>query len=225
MMYDNRFQRRQMRQMRRMNRRYYRNSMGGLAGGFFFIGLAIAIALSSTIGGNWFLPVFFAGLAFCALIGSATSMNPRGLYGGVQGFVWLMGLAFCFLFGFWPWILVVIGLSCILGALYVPLVTGVLGAGIFAAMQNQQQPYQANQPYQPYQNPNQPYPAGQEPYQPGQPYQPYQQGYQPSQQPGSYVEGEQQYSYPPNQQPAPQPKQEYDQEQTQYPPQELPPQQ
>src|SRR5579871_2996911 len=70
MMYDNRFQRRQMRQMRRMNRRYYRNSMGGLAGGFFFIGLAIAIALSSTIGGNWFLPVFFAGLAFCALIGS-----------------------------------------------------------------------------------------------------------------------------------------------------------
>lgn len=219
MMYDNRFQRRQMRQMRRMNRRYYRNSMGGLAGGFFFIGLAIAIALSSTIGGNWFLPVFFAGLAFCALIGSATSMNPRGLYGGVQGFVWLMGLAFCFLFGFWPWILVVIGLSSILGALYVPLVTGVLGAGIFAAMQNQ---HQQSQPYQPYQNPNQPYPSGQEPYQQ------YEQGYsptQPDQQPGSYVEGGQHYPYPPNQPPAPQPKQEYDQEQTQYPPQELPPQQ
>lgn len=204
MMYDNRFQRRQMRQMRRMNRRYYRNSMGGLAGGFFFIGLAIAIALSSTIGGNWFLPVFFAGLAFCALIGSATSMNPRGLYGGVQGFVWLMGLAFCFLFGFWPWILVVIGLSCILGALYVPLVTGVLGAGIFAAMQNQ---HQQSQPYQPYQNPNQPYPSGEEPYQQ------YEQGYQPNQ------------PDQPDQQPAPQPKQEYDQEQTQYPPQEMPPQQ
>lgn len=178
MMYDNRYQRRQM---RRTNRRYYRNSMGGLATGFFFIGLALAFALSSAIGGNWFLPVFFAGLAFCALIGSASSMNPRGLYGGIQGFAWLMGLAFCFLFGFWPWILVVIGISSILGALYVPLVTSVLGAGIFASMQPQQ--------------------------------------------PGSYDEGGQQYPYPPSRQQAPQPKQEYDQPQTQYPPQELPPQQ
>jgi hypothetical protein len=226
MMYDNRYQRRQMRQVRRMNRRYYRSTLGGLSGGFFFIGLALAIALSSAIGGNWFLPVFFVGLAFCALIGSATSMNPRGLYGGFQGFVWLMGLAFCFLFGFWPWILVVIGISSILGALYVPLVTGVLGAGIFAAMRNQQQPYQPYQnpdqpyqPYPPYQDPNQPYPVGQEPYQP------YQQGYQPDQsdRPGSYSEGGQQHPYPPGQQP--QPKQEYDQPQTQYPPQELPPQQ
>ena len=139
----------------------------------------------------------------------------------MNGYGYLV-LAFCFLFGFWPWILVVIGLSCILGALYVPLVTGVLGAGIFAAMQNQQ-PYQQSQPYQPYQNPNQPYPSGEEPYQQ------YEQGYQPNQpnqpdkQPGGYVEGVQQYPYSPNQQSAPQPKQEYDQPQTQYPPKELPP--
>ncbi len=217
MMYDDRYQRRQMRRMRRMNRRYYRSSLGGLAGGFFFIGLALAIALSSTVGGNLFLPIFFAGLAFCALIGSASSMNANGLYGGIQGFVWMMGLAFCFLFGFWPWILVLIGISSILGALYVPLMGGLLGLGIFAATQANQQP---QQPYQPYQQPDQPYPPGQEPYQS------YQQGYQPGQPvPGNYAEGGQQYPYPPNQQQAPQPKQEYDQPQVQYPQQELPPQQ
>ena len=172
MMYDDRYQRRQMRQMRRANRRYYRGAFGGISGGIFLIGLALAFALSSSLGGYLFLPIFFAGLAFCALFGSIGSFNPRGLYGGLQGFAWLMGLAFCFLFGFWPWILVVIGVSCILGALYVPLTAGLMGAGIFAAMQNnqQQQPYQQYPQYQP---PGQPYPQGQEPYQS------YQQGYQP----------------------------------------------
>ena len=230
MMYDDRYQRRQMRRMRRGNRRYYRNTLGGLSGGIFFIALAIAFALSGSIGWHLFLPILFAGLAFCALLGSASSFNPRGLYGGIQGFIWLMGLAFCFLFGFWPWILVVIGVSSILGALYVPLTTGLMGAGIFAAMQGnqQQQPYHQYQQYSP---PTQPYAQGQEPYQS------YQQGYQSQpQQPGTYVEGGQQYEYPAGGQygqegqedqqgQQAQPKQEYDQPQTQYPPQQMPPQQ
>jgi hypothetical protein len=210
MMYDDRYQRRQMRRMRRANRRYYRGTLGGLSGGIFLIGLAIAFALSNSIGGYLFLPIFFAGMAFCALLGSASSFNARGLYGGLQGFTWLMGLAFCFLFGFWPWILVVTGVSCILGALYVPLTSGLMGAGIFAAMQSNQQQYPQYQP------PTPPYPQGQEPGQS------YQQGYQPQQPPpGSYVEGEQQYQYPQQAQP----KQEYDQPQSQYPPQEMPLQQ
>jgi hypothetical protein len=222
MMYDDRYQRRQARRMRRANRRYYRNTFGGISGGIFLIGLALAFALSSSIGGHLFLPIFFAALAFCALFGSVSSFNAKGLYGGFQGFVWLLGLAFCFLFGFWPWILVVIGVSCILGTLYAPLTAGLMGAGMFAAMQNnppnqqypQYQPPYAQEPYQPNQQ-NQPY----------QPYQPYQQGYQPQppDQPGTYIEGDQQYQYPP----AGQPKQEHDLPEIQYPQQqqELPPQQ
>lgn len=217
MMYDDRYQRRQMRyqrrQMRRMNRRSYRNTLGGISGGIFFLGLALAFGLANAFSWNLFLPIFFVGLAFCSLIGSASSFNPRGLYGGMQGFAWLLGLAACFYFGFWPWILVVIGVSSILGSLYVPLTAGRMGAGLFASMQsNQQQQYPPNQGYQ---QPGQPYPPGQEPYQP------YQQGYQP--QPGDYVESGQPYQYPHEQQP--QPKQEYDQPQVQYPEQELPPQQ
>src|ERR1700676_2026212 len=146
-------------------RRGYRTGLGGLAGGFFFIGLALAFALSGRLGGNWFLFFLFAGLAFSSLFGSASSMNARGLYGGILGFVWLMGLGILFVIGFWPWILVLIGISAILGSLIAPITAGLLGLGIYAAAQN-------NQPQQQYQQPYQPYP-------PEQPLEPYQQGYQP----------------------------------------------
>ena len=217
MMYDDRYQRRQMRRMRRANRRYYRGTLGGISGGIFLIGLAIAFAVGGTLGWHLFLPIMFAGLAVCALLGSLSSFNPRGLYGGLQGFVWLLGIGFCFLVGFWPWILVVIGISCILGAFYVPLTAGLAGAGIFAAMQSNQ----PEQPYQQYQPPAPPYPQGQEPYQS------YQQGYHPQQQPEGYIGSDEQPQYPAGGQYGQEgePKQEYDQPQTQYPPQELPPQQ
>jgi hypothetical protein len=206
-MYDDRYARRQARAYRRQMRRGYRSGLGGLAGGFFFIGLALAFALSSSLGGSWFLFFLFAGLAFCSLFGSASSMNPRGLYGGLQGFVWLMGLAVLFVVGFWPWILVLIGISAILGSLVVPITAGLTGLGIYAATQNNQPQYQ--QPYQAY-------PSEQPP--PEQPYEPYQQGYQPPPStPGTYQEGGQPYQYP-------QPKQEFEQPQINYP-QELPPQQ
>lgn len=191
-MYDDRYNRRQM-------RRRYRNPMGGLAVGIFIIALAFAIYFSSTIGGSLFLPIFFAGLAFVSLFGSASSGNPQGIYGGLQGFTWLMGLALCFLIGFWPWILLPLGVSIILGALYKPITTGINNTG-----------------YMPGTQPNQPPPQYQARYQ-----HPYQQGYQPPQQaPGTYQEGGQQYQYPP------QTRQEYEQPQTQHPPeQEMPPQQ
>ncbi len=103
-MYEDRYYRRQM-------RRRYRNPLGGLAVGIFIIGLAFAFYFSKTFGGNLFLPILFAGLAFCSLFGSASSGDPKGLYGGLQGFTWLMGLALCFLIGFWPWILLPVGVS------------------------------------------------------------------------------------------------------------------
>jgi hypothetical protein len=197
-MYDDR---RSRRYYRRQYRRQYRNPLRGVAAGIFIIGLAFAFAFSHSFGGNLFLPILFLGLAFCSLLGSASSLNPRGIYGGLQSFTWLAGLALCFVVGFWPWILIPVGVSMILGALYTPITTGLVGAGFLAAMQPNQPPPQYQQPYQ-----HPPYPPE------------YQQGYQPQQQaPGTYQDGGQQY---------PQPKQEYDQSQEQPPQQqEIPPQQ
>lgn len=176
-----------------------RNPLRAMTAGIFLIGLAIAFF----VGGNLFLPILFVALAFTSLIGSIASFRPNGIYSGLYGFVWMLGLAFCFLVGFWPWILVVAGVSIILAALRVPIMAAILGLGIAGAssLGNQQQPY-----YQP--------------LQPAQPYQSYQQGYQPPAPPQeTYQEGGQQYQYPP-QQPQPQ----YEHPQTEYP-QEMPPQQ
>ncbi|TME60314.1 MAG: hypothetical protein E6I59_14105 [Chloroflexi bacterium] len=172
------------------------------------IGLAIAFFVGP------FLPILFITLAFTSLIGSASSLRPNGLYGGLQGFVWLMGLALCFVVGFWPWILVVCGVSIILGALRAPIMATIMGMGIFglASLSNQQPP----QTYQPYQPP-------QPTYQQGYP------GYTPPQTQETYQEGGQQHPYPsqtpPQQyQQPPQPQPQYEQPQVQYP-QEMPPQQ
>jgi hypothetical protein len=74
-MYEDRYYRRQM-------RRRYRNPLGGVAVGIFIIGLAFAFYFSNTFGGNLFLPILFAGLAFVSLFTSASSGDPKGLYGG-----------------------------------------------------------------------------------------------------------------------------------------------
>lgn len=200
-----------------MYRRRSRGFLGGMSGGIFMIGLAIAFF------SGHFLPVLFVTLAVTSLLGSVSSMRPNALYGGLHSFVWLLGLAFCFIFGFWPWILVVVGASAILGAMRVPIMAAIVGAGIMGA---NQQPTSMYQPYQP-----QPQYQEQPPYQPQsqyreQPsYQPYQQGYQaPAQaiQPqGTYQEGNQQHPYQ-GQEPV-QPLDE--QPQTEYPQQHMPPQQ
>ena len=128
----------------RYYRHRYRNSLGGLAVGIFIIGLAFAFYFSGTFGGHWFLPILFAGLAFVSLFGSASSGNPRGIYSGLYGFTWLMGLALCFLIGFWPWILLPVGVSIILGALYQPITTGINNTGFMAGPQpNQPPPHRA----------------------------------------------------------------------------------
>ncbi len=199
--------------MRYRNRNRNRSPASRLAGLIFLVFLFLAFFTGGT-GGGFFLPLLFVGLAFATLIGSLATFNPRGVYGGIQGFVWMLGIALCFAVGsFWPWILIPIILSGFLGILLRPIMALLLGIGIFGAanMMNQQQPmYQ--QPYQPYQPPIPPY---QPPAQQG-PYQAYDQGYQsvPEPSPETYREGGQQYPYP----------QSYEQPQAQYP-QELPPQQ
>jgi len=192
-MYNDRYTRRYN---RRMNR--YRNPMRGLATGIFFIVLAFAFYFSRNSDLNLFLPILFTGLAFVSLLGAVSSGNPRGIYGGLYPFVWLLGLALCFLIGFWPWILLPIGACLILGALYNPITTGLSNSSFMA---NQPPPQQYQQTYQP--------------------NQPYEQGYQgPPPASSTYQEGGQQYRYPP------QPKQQYDQPEAESAQQqELPPQQ
>jgi hypothetical protein len=192
-MYDDRYARRYN---RRMNR--YRNPMRGVATGIFFIFLAFAFYFSHSFNSDLFLPIFFAGLALVSLLGAASSGNPRGIYGGLYPFVWLMGLALCFLIGFWPWILLPVGVCLILGALYNPIIAGLSNSGSVANQPSAQQYQQPNQPDQPYQS-----------------------GYQGSPPlPDTHKEGGQYYQHPP------QPKQQYDSpEADSAQQQELPPQQ
>jgi ABC-type multidrug transport system permease subunit len=201
---DSREARRAWRAQRRYERRYYRysNPLRGLAGGIFIIALIIGFSLNNAWHGTGFLVMLFIGLACCSFFGSISSLNPRAIYGGIQGAVWMLGLALCFIIGFWPWILLPVAVTMILGALISPITAGLAGWSFLAASQGQQ-------PQQPYQQPV---------YQPpqGQPDpQSYQQGYQGAPQP-IYQEGGQHY---------PLPKQEYEQPQTHYPEQqqELPP--
>ena len=113
--------------------RRYRRGPGGLGGVLFLVFFFIAIFTGH------FLPLLFVGLAFAALFGSLSTLNPRALYGGFQGFIWMLGLALCFTIGFWPWILLPIIASAFLGVLIRPITAALLGLGIFGAanMMNQ----------------------------------------------------------------------------------------
>ena len=204
--------------MRYRNRNRYGRRGRGLGGLIVFVIIIFAIFSGRGFGSELFLPLLMVVLAFTTLIGSFFTLNPRGIYGGVQGFVWLLGLALCFAIGFWPWILLPIVLSALLGILARPLIAALVGMGLFS-MLNRNQPPQPmyTPPMQPYQPPQQPY------YQPPQPqtYQSYNEGYQSTpEQPSTYQEGGTQY------QPySSTPSQPYEQPQSQYPQQELPPQQ
>lgn len=90
----------------------------GLAGGIFFFGLAAAI-----LSGH-FWPVFLAALAIGWLIGLLSIPKPQAMYVAFQGFVFFLGLAVCSAVGWWPWILVMLGISAIL-----EIVNGLLQPG------------------------------------------------------------------------------------------------
>ncbi len=143
----------------------YKNPIGGIAVGILIICLAVAIYLG-VLNWTWFLTILFVGLALAALIGAFSSYDPKAAYGGLQGFVWLLGLALCFAIGFWPWILLPLGVSIMLGALAVPIMNS-MRRSVFPPANQQYPP-----PYQPYQ-PGQPMPWQQ--VQPGQASQPVEQ--------------------------------------------------
>ncbi len=221
-MYDPREARRNERRYYRDQRRYYRyqNPMRGVAVGIFLLALVIAFSLNSSLNGIGFVSILFVGLAFASLLGSASSMRPNATYGGMYGFIWLLGLALCFWIGFWPWILLPIIATTVLGSLFRPIIAGLTSQSFMQSPpMQQQQPYQ-QQPYQPEnpQNYEQGYQSGpqQQPYQSEDP-QSYEQGYGSAPHQPSYREGQQQYPY------NSEPKQQYDQPQVQYPEQELPP--
>ena len=120
-----------------------RSFFGGISGGIVLIGLALSFAL-----GGFNLPIFFVALALAALVGSFSSHNPRGVYGGIQGFFWLLILALFFATGFnWIWFLVAAGISAILGALAQPIIAGLGGLTAFG-MTRQQPPQPYYQPPQ-----------------------------------------------------------------------------
>jgi hypothetical protein len=207
--------RRAQRRYARSQRRYgrYSNPLRGIASGIFILALIIGFANIGVLGGHFFLVMLFVGLAFAALFGSLSSFNRASVYGGFQGFVWMIGLAICFLLGFWPWILLPLAGSMLLGGLFNVIMASLVGAGFMAA--TQQTPTYQQQPYTPPQGQTD-YPQ----YQQGQTdYPQYQQGYQPPPPQQTYQENQQQqYGQEPHQQ--------YEQPLTQYPEQqELPPMQ
>jgi hypothetical protein len=161
-MYDNRH-----------NRRIYGSAIGGIIAGVLIICLAVAIFLWG-FSATWFLPILFLCLALASLIGCITATDRKAAYGSLYGVVWFLGLALCFWINFWPWILLPVGFSIILGALAAPIL-GAMRNGSYPPANQQYPP--TYQPYQPYQ-PGQPLP----PYQPYWPPQQSEQGNQEVQQ-------------------------------------------
>jgi hypothetical protein len=171
-----------------------RGLAGGLFLGFFLIGLAFAVFFGLS---HYFLTVLFLGLACSSLLGMISTFDPKKVYGGIQGFIWFLGLAILFLpqIAFWPWgvggFLIICGISAIVGALAKPIIAGIGNMGILgAAARATQQARPTDQ----------------------QPYQPYEQGYQPPQAPEAAQEGGEVYSQLPPQELPP-----FEQPQVQYP--------
>jgi len=151
------------------NVKIYRNAIGGILAGIFIICLAVAIYLWG-FSADWFLPVLFLGLGLASLIGCFTAPNRKAAYGSLYGVVWFLGLSLCFWIGFWPWILLPVGFSIILGALAAPILGALSNKNNPPENQQYAPTYQLKQTYQPNQ-----------PYEPGEPLSPYQTSWAPQQ--------------------------------------------
>ncbi len=90
---------------------------GTLSGGMFLIGLGLIFLLQMP-----FFPTILAVIGLSSLLaGLATG---RGWH-GIQGGVWLVGLFFLFYYNiFWPGILILLGVSLLIGALTRPMLRG-----------------------------------------------------------------------------------------------------
>ena len=86
----------------------------GVSGAILLIGLGVLFLVDSIPFWPWVLVVI--GLA-----GLPESIAQKGLWAGLQGLVWMAGLAVLFATGkFWPGILILIGVSTLAGALVRP---------------------------------------------------------------------------------------------------------
>jgi hypothetical protein len=119
-----------------------RISVGILASGIFLIGLTLAFLLGARGRGHLFLPILFTGLAFPTLMGSIRTLSPQGVYGGIQGFFLQLGLGISLSRGLLAWILVVVGISVILGTLFAPIISGLTGMDILGPTPGLNQWYQ-----------------------------------------------------------------------------------
>ncbi|GAC1360251.1 MAG: hypothetical protein NVS2B12_09260 [Ktedonobacteraceae bacterium] len=185
-------------------RRARRSSTGGLTAAIILIGLVFAFSFH-----GFNLPIFFVALALAIFVGSIGTLNPRRIYGGIIGAMWMLILALYFITHLWVLFLVGAAISVLLGTFLRAIVAWIIASGVFG-LSAQTTPPQPQQYYTPASAPPQPL----------RPEQTYQQGYQPSpipQQPETYKEGDRQYYYPP------QSSEQYERPQTQYP-QQLPPQ-
>jgi hypothetical protein len=94
-------------------RRREKSALEGTSGGIILIGIGLIFLLK--------IDFFPAILVVLGLAGLPESIAKKGLWAGLQGAVWLIGLAILFATGtIWPGILILIGASMLLGALVRP---------------------------------------------------------------------------------------------------------
>ncbi len=143
--------RREQRRYNRAQRRYYRaqrryyrynRPLRGLSGALFLLAIVFGAVFYHDFVAIGFLPLLFMGLAFVTLISTLNSSNRHAIYGGLQGFVWFLGLAICFWIGFWPWIFLPVVTTAVLGSLFQPIMSGLGSVSAMTAPPEQGQPYQ-----------------------------------------------------------------------------------
>ena len=95
-------------------KRGQKEALEGASGGIMLIGIGVLFLVDEIDFWPWILVVI--GLA--SLPGSVAR---KGFWAGIQGFVWMVGLALLFATDtFWPGILILIGVSILAGAVVRP---------------------------------------------------------------------------------------------------------
>ena len=90
------------------------DTLDGMSGGIFMIGLGVLFLVDEIDFWPWILLVI-------GLTSVPSSIAHEGFWAGLQGLVWMGGLAFLFYTGaFWPGIMVLIGASIMVGAMVRP---------------------------------------------------------------------------------------------------------
>lgn len=100
--------------MGKRKRTVKQDTLDGMSGGIFLIGIGVLFLVEEVDFWPWILLVI--GLASVP-----GSIAHEGFWAGLQGLVWMGGLAILFYTeAFWPGILIVIGVSTMVGAMVRP---------------------------------------------------------------------------------------------------------